>query len=440
MAIISTRLSSFWNAFVKSPTEFSPQSFQGQSYSINPDRSVLVGGSQRSIVGALYNRIAIDTAAIDIRHCRVNDNNQYLEKIDSSLNRCLTQAANIDQTARQFIQDVVVTMCDDGVAAIVPVDISENNPTSATATNIKTLRVGRIKEWMPRHIRVDLYNDCTGKREELIMPKEWVAIIENPLYSVMNEPNSTIQRLLRKLAQLDAIDEQSSQGKLDLIIQLPYTIRTDARRAEAERRRADIEKQLAGSKYGIAYADGTERVIQLNRSLENNLLEQIKYLTNMAYGQLGVSEAVVNGTAGEEEMLNYYNRTLEPIIAAVCDSMKVKFLSQTAITQGQTIKYFRDPFKLVPVNQLADIADKFTRNEIMTSNEIRGVMGYIKADDPGADQLRNKNMPTSDTGPQINNGDVSTSSNQQVNVDQNEEADPTLSNDNQTEGASSHEE
>lgn len=310
---------------------------------------------------------------------------------------CLNVAANIDQTGRQFIHDLTTTMFDDGVAAAVPVKTSDN-PNSSGSYDIYELRVGRIIAWMPQHVRVSVYNDISGQREELVLPKTWVAIVENPLYSVMNEPNSTLQRLIRKLNLLDAIDDQSSSGKLDLILQLPYTIKSDARRKEAERRRSDIEKQLTGSKYGIAYTDGTERITQLNRSVENNLLEQIKYLTTMLYGQLGVSEAIANGTATAEEMLNYHNRTIEPIISSICDAMNAKFLTKTARSQGQTIKFFRDPFKLAPVDQIAELADKFTRNEIMTSNEFRSVLGMSRVDDPAADELRNKNLNKADSG------------------------------------------
>lgn len=395
MATALTRINKFWNAFSRPPGQYIPD--VGRSYSLNPDRPYFTGGNERSIVSALYNRVALDVSALTIRHCRLNSQGQYVEEIRDSLDDCLNVAANIDQTGRQFIHDLTTTMFDDGVAAAVPVKTSDD-PNSFGSYDIYELRVGRIIAWMPQHVRVSVYNDGSGQREELVLPKTWVAIVENPLYSVMNEPNSTLQRLIRKLNLLDAIDNQSSSGKLDLILQLPYTIKSDARRKEAERRRSDIEKQLTDSKYGVAYTDGAERVIQLNRSVDNNLLDQIKYLSPMLYGQLGVSEAIANGTATPEEMLNYYNRTIEPIIASICDAMNAKFLTKTARSQGQTIKFFRDPFKLAPVDQIAELADKFTRNEIMTSNEFRSVLGMSRVDDPAADELRNKNLNKADSG------------------------------------------
>lgn len=395
MATALTRINKFWNAFSRPPGQYIPD--VGRSYSLNPDRPYFTGGNERSIVSALYNRVALDVSALTIRHCRLNSQGQYVEEIRDSLDDCLNVAANIDQTGRQFIHDLTATMFDDGVAAAVPVKTSDD-PNSFGSYDIYELRVGRIIAWMPQHVRVSVYNDGSGQREELVLPKTWVAIVENPLYSVMNEPNSTLQRLIRKLNLLDAIDNQSSSGKLDLILQLPYTIKSDARRKEAERRRSDIEKQLTDSKYGVAYTDGAERVIQLNRSVDNNLLDQIKYLSPMLYGQLGVSEAIANGTATPEEMLNYYNRTIEPIIASICDAMNAKFLTKTARSQGQTIKFFRDPFKLAPVDQIAELADKFTRNEIMTSNEFRSVLGMSRVDDPAADELRNKNLNKADSG------------------------------------------
>lgn len=376
----------------------------GMSYARNPDRAYLSGGNERSIVSSLYTRIAIDVAAINVRHCRVDEKGQYQETINDGLNYCFTVAANIDQTGRHFIQDLVMTMFDQGVAAAVPVDMGDK-PTETGSINVLTMRVGRVVEWYPRDVRVRVYNDRTGEHEEILVPKTMVAIIENPLYSVMNEPNSTLQRLIHKLNLLDAVDEQSSSGKLDLLIQLPYTIKSDARRAEAEKRRSDIEHQLMDSKYGIAYVDATEHVTQLNRSLENNLLEQIKYLTNMLYGQLGISENIANGTATEEEMLNYHNRTIEPVVSAICDAMKRTFLSKTALTQGHTIMYFRDPFKLAPISQIAELADKFTRNEIMSSNEFRSVIGLQRVDDPAADELRNKNLNKADSGSDESGGE-----------------------------------
>lgn len=395
MTTALSKVTRFWNAFSRPPGQYIPD--VGLSYSLNPDRPYFTGGNERSIVSALYNRVALDVSTLTIRHCRLNSQGQYVEEIKDSLDDCLNIAANIDQTGRQFIHDLTTTMFDDGVAAAVPVKTSDN-PNSSGSYDIYELRVGRIVAWMPQHVRVSVYNDMTGQREELVLPKTWVAIVENPLYSVMNEPNSTLQRLIRKLNLLDAIDDQSSSGKLNLILQLPYTIKSDARRKEAERRRSEIEKQLIDSPYGIAYTDGTERITQLNRSIENNLLEQIKYLTTMLYGQLGVSEAIANGTATSEEMLNYHNRTIEPIISSICDAMNAKFLTKTARSQGQIIKFFRDPFKLAPVDKIAELADKFTRNEIMTSNEFRSVLGMSRVDDAAADELRNKNLNKADSG------------------------------------------
>lgn len=395
MAVFPIKLSNLWNVFASKPKQITPNI--GRSYSMNPDRAYLSRGNERSIVSSLYNRIALDVAALDIRHCKLNEEGQYVKAMDSGLQRCLSISANIDQTPRQFIQDLVLTMFDEGVAAVVPVDL-DVSPIQNNSYDIKSVRVGRIREWYPHEVRIDVYNDRTGDHEELTLPKSMVAIVENPLYAVINEPNSTLQRLIRKLNLLDVIDEQSSSGKMDLIIQLPYVIKSDAKRAEAERRRKDIENQLMGSRYGIAYTDGTERITQLNRPVENNLLEQIKYLQTMLYGQLGISENIANGTGSEEETLNYHNRTLEPIISAICDAMKRTFLTQTAISQGQTVKFFRDPFKLVPVEQLAEIADKFTRNEIMSSNEFRSVMGFPRVNDPAADELRNKNLNKADSG------------------------------------------
>lgn len=387
---IGSRLKHAWNAFLnRDPT--GPSDYGSGSYTYRPDRVRLTRGNERSIVTSVYNRIAIDVANLSIVHCRLDDNGRYTENVDSGLNNCLTLEANIDQTGRAFIQDVVMSMFDEGVVAIVPVDTSFN-PTETSSYDILTMRTGKVLEWRPTQVKVRLYNDRTGNKEEVWLPKKAVCIVENPLFAIMNEPNSTAQRLMRKLSLLDVTDEQTASGKLDLIIQLPYVIKTDARRKQAETRRRDIEDQLAGSKYGVAYTDGTERITQLNRSLENNLLKQVEYLTNLLFSQLGITQAILDGTADEKTMLNYYNRTVEPIISAIVDEMKRKFLTKTARTQGQSIKAFRDPFKLVPVNDIAEIADKFTRNEIMTSNEIRQVIGMKPSSDPKADELRNSNI------------------------------------------------
>lgn len=384
------RLQHAWNAF-KSRDPTIPTYTYGMSYATRPDRTRLTFGNKRSIVSAIYNRIGIDVAAVSIQHVRIDQNGRYSEKIDSSLNECLSVQANIDQSGRALIQDVVMSLCDEGTVAIIPVDTTLN-PQVSGAFDIHSLRTGRILEWYPAHIRVEVYNERTGRKEELILPKKMVAVVENPLYSVMNEPNSTLKRLIRKLNLLDSIDEQSGAGKLDLIIQLPYVIKTEARRQQAETRRKDIEMQLAGSKYGIAYTDGSEKVTQLNRPAENNLMDQITYLTSMLYSQLGITEKVFDGTADESEMLNYYNRTIEPILASITDAMNRTFLTKTARTQGQKIIYIREPFKLVPVNNLAEIVDKFSRNEILSSNEIRALIGYKPVADSSADELRNKNL------------------------------------------------
>ena len=351
-------------------------------------------GNERSIVTSVYNRIALDAASIDIMHVQLDKDGRFESIRESALNECLTRNANIDQTGRAFIQDVVMSMLDEGCVAIVPVDTTFN-PDVTNSYDINTMRTAKIVEWYPAHVKVNLYNDRTGRKEDLILPKKTVAIIENPLYAVINEPNSTMQRLIRKLNLLDVIDEQSGSGKLDLIIQLPYVIKTDARRQQAEQRRKDIEMQLSGSKYGIAYTDGTERITQLNRSVDNNLMKQIEYLTSMLYSQLGITQAILDGSADDKTMLNYYNRTIEPIVSAIVDEIQRKFLTKTAITQKQAILYFRDPFRLVPVNEIAEIADKFTRNEIMTSNEIRQIVGMKPSKDPNADELRNKNLSES---------------------------------------------
>lgn len=394
---VGSRFKNAWNAFRnREPTKV----FQdiGYGYSYRPDRFHLTRGNERSIVTSVYNRIALDVAAIDIQHVQLDAEGRFCDVVQSGLNNCLSTEANLDQTGRAFIQDAVMSMMDEGCIAIVPVD-TDDDPDDTTGYQILSMRVGRIRDWYPKHIRVELYNEETGRKQDIVVPKSTVAIVENPLYAVINEPNSTMQRLIRKLNLLDAVDEQSSSGKLDLIIQLPYVVKTEARRKQAEKRRKDIEQQLAGSKYGIAYTDGTERITQLNRSLENNLMKQIEYLTSMLYSQLGITQSILDGTADDKTMLNYYNRTIEPIIAAIVDEMKRKFLSKTARSQNKSIKFFRDPFKLVPVADLAEISDKFTRNEIATSNEIRQVIGWKPSDDPKADELRNSNLSQPNESP-----------------------------------------
>ncbi len=390
---IRTRFKNAYNAFMNRNDQANYQSVGASSY-YRPDRVRLTRGGERSIVTSIYNRIALDVAAINIRHVRIDGNGRYSGEIDSGLNNCLSLEANTDQTGRMLIQDIVMTCLDEGVACVVPENTSVN-PELTASYDILSMRVGSIVEWFPKHVRVRLYNEETGLKEEITLPKSTVAIIENPLYSVINEPNSTVQRLIRKLSLLDVIDEQSSSGKLDLIIQLPYTIKSEARRQQAEKRRKDIEDQLAGSRYGIAYADATEHITQLNRSVENNLLNTIQYLTQMMYSQIGMTQAILEGTAGDQEYLNYKNQTIEPFIAAICNEFKRKFISKTARTQGQSIKYFEDPFKLVPVAQIADIADKFTRNEILTPNEVRQIIGIKPAEDENADELRNRNISQS---------------------------------------------
>ena len=384
-----SRLKHAWNAFTGN-IQMNYRDL-GMSYSYRADRPRMSRGNERSIVTSVYNRIALDVAALNVQHVRLYENGRFLSVIDDGLNNCLTLEANVDQTARSFIQDVVVSMFDEGSIAIVPVDTT-TDPNVSGSYDIQSLRVGQILDWYPQYIRARVYNEQTGRKEDIVVPKSAVAIIENPLYAVINEPNSTMQRLIRKLNLLDVIDEQSGSGKLDLIIQLPYVIKTEARRQQAENRRKDIESQLSGSKYGIAYTDGTEHITQLNRSVNNNLMSQIEYLTSMLYSQLGITQSILDGTADEKTMLNYNNRTIEPIISAIVDEMKRKFLTKTARSQHQSISFFRDPFKLVPVNDIAEIADKFTRNEIMTSNEIRQVVGMKPSDDPRADELRNKNL------------------------------------------------
>lgn len=414
---IGERFQHAWNAFMDRGTATLPFMEYGPGYSYRPDRTILRPGTERSIVTAIYNRIAIDVSSIVIQHVRLDQNGRYIETIESGLNNCLTLEANIDQTGRAMILDLVLSLCDEGCVAVVPVDTTLDPKVGSY--DIKTLRVGKILQWFPNSIQVRLYNDRTGGKQDVIIPKETAAIIENPLYSVMNEPNSTLRRLIHKLNILDAIDEQSGSGKLDLIIQLPYIVKSPQRRQQAEQRRKDIEMQLANSKYGIAYTDGTEHVTQLNRPAENNLMSQITYLTQMLYSQLGITESIINGTASEGEQLNYHNRTIEPILSAIVLEMKRKFLTKTARSQGQTIQFFRDPFKIVPANQIADIADKFTRNEVLSPNEVRGIIGYKPVDDPRADELRNRNLnkdksdqdPVTTTDEKDNENRVSSKSN-----------------------------
>ena len=385
-----SRLKHAWNAFFnRDPTN--GYSSGGMSYCYRPDRPRFTRGNERSIVTSVYNRIALDVSAINIQHVRLDNNNRFKEIINSGLNKCLNLGANIDQTGRAFIQDVVMSMLDEGCVAIVPVE-TDIDPEITDSYTICSMRTGKVLEWFSDKVKVQVYNEAKCKKEDIIVPKRTVAIIENPLYAVINEPNSTMQRLIRKLNLLDIVDENTSSGKLDLIIQLPYVIKTPARRQQAEERRKDIEMQLAGSKYGIAYTDGTERITQLNRPVENNLMKQIEYLTSMLYSQLGITQSILDGTADEQTMLNYYSRTIEPIISAIVDEMKRKFLTKTARSQNQSILFFRDPFKLVPVNNIAEIADKFTRNEIMTSNEVRQIIGMKPSDDPKADKLINSNI------------------------------------------------
>ena len=381
-----------WNAFIgnRDPTKYRQMEYYG--YPSRPDRPRLTRGNERSIVNSVFNRIALDAAEIAIKHVRLDNEDRYLETIDSGLNNCLSLEANIDQTGRAFIHDVVLSMIDEGCVAMVPIDTDDDPSDGERTFEVLSMRTAKITEWRPRHVKVNVYNEFKGAKEDVLLPKTMVGIVESPLASVVNEPNSTLQRLIRKLNLLDAIDEQSGSGKLDLIIQLPYAVKSPLKREQAEQRRQDIENQLTGSKYGIAYTDATEHITQLNRPVENNLMKQIEYLTSMLYSQLGITQAVLDGTADETTMLNYYNRTIEPIVSAIVDEMKRKFLSKTARTRKQSIMFFRDPFKLVPVEKLSDIADKMTRNEIMTSNEIRQKIGMKPSSDPSADELRNKNL------------------------------------------------
>lgn len=387
---IGSRFKNAWNAFFsRDPTPIFDNS--GNSSSYRPDRYRPTRGNERSIITAINNRIAIDVASIPIRHVRLDEDGGYLNTIDSGLNNCLNLEANLDQTGRAFIQDAVLSMLDEGCVALVPT-VTDVNPDYTDSYDIYEIRTGKITEWYPKKVKVEVYNDNTGRKQQILRPKRKVAIIENPMYSVMNEPNSTMQRLIRKLKLLDAVDEQSSSGKLDLIIQLPYVVKTETRREQAEKRRKEIEEQLTGSKYGIAYTDGTERITQLNRAVENNLLKQVEYLTSMLFSQLGITQTILDGTADEKTILNYRNRIIEPILSAIVDAMKVRFITKTARTQGQSISFFMEPFKLVPVSEIAEIADKFTRNEIMTSNEIRQIVGMKPSRAPQADELRNKNL------------------------------------------------
>lgn len=411
------RLKHAWNAFMnRDPPPYTPVNY-GYTSTFRPDRPRFTRGNERSIITSVYNRIAMDCAAITVQHVRLDENNRYISTIDSGLNNCLTVEANKDQTGRAFIQDAVMSMFDEGCVALVPVDTTIN-PVKTGSYDIQSMRTGRITQWYPNYVRVLIYNEQKGMREEVILPKAIVSIVENPLYSIMNEPNSTLQRLIRKLNLLDVIDEQSGAGKLDLIIQLPYIIKTEARKQQAEARRKDIEMQLANSKYGIAYTDGTEHITQLNRSVDNNLMKQIEYLTDMLYSQLGITKEILDGTANEQQMLNYYNRTIEPIMSALTDEMKRKFLTKTARTQGQSIVFFRDPFKLVPVNQMAEIADKFTRNEIMSSNEIRQIVGMKPVDDAKADELRNKNLNASEGQTFANTGEETDNQTKQMDLEE----------------------
>lgn len=397
-----SRLRHAWNAFInnRDPTKYQREYYGVNSYGYRPDRPRLTRGNERSIVTSIFNRIALDVAELTIVHCKLDKDDRFSEVINSGLNSCFNLEANLDQTGRAFVHDTVLSMLDEGVVGMVPIETTLD-PTVTKSFDVLSMRTGKIIEWYPAHVKVKVYNERTGEKEDLVLPKSAVGIVESPLFAVINEPNSTMQRLIRKLNLLDLIDEQSGSGKLDMIIQLPYVVRSELQKNRANERRKDIEEQLTGSKYGIAYIDGTEKVTQLNRSLENNLLKQIEYLTAMAYSQLGISQAILDGTADEKAMLNYYNRTVEPIVAAIVDEAKRKFLSKTARTQKQSIMYFRNPFKLVPVNELAESADKMTRNEIMTSNEFRQVIGLKPSSDPKADQLINSNLNHPDEKPKL---------------------------------------
>ena len=385
-----SRLKHSWNAFMNRDPTYDYIN-TGPGYSSRPDRPRFTRGNERTIVTAIYNRIALDVASINISHCKVDNNGRFIETINSSLNKCLNLEANLDQTGRAFVQDIVMSMLDEGSVAIVPVE-TDISPSKTEAYKILSIRTGKIVEWYPNHVKVRLYDERDGEKKDIKIEKKSVAIIENPLYAVINEHNSTMQRLMRKLALLDSMDERMSTGKLDMIIQLPYVIKSETRRKEAERRRKELEEQMSGSTYGIGYIDGTERIVQLNRSLDNNLVKQVEQLTSQLYSQLGITQAILDSSASEEEMLNYYSRTIEPIISAIVDEMKRKFLTKTARTQNQTIKFFRDPFRLVPLSKLAEIAGTFTQNEIITANEVRQIIGMKPSDDPKADQLVNSNI------------------------------------------------
>ena len=380
-----------WGLFTNTNNKNPTVKPEGSSYTISPTRPRFTRGNERTIVTSVYNRIAIDASTIDIMHVRLDDEGRFKEPIKSNLNNCLTVEANIDQTSRSFMLDIVISLLDEGCVAVVPVKTTLN-PNNTESYDIEELRTGRIMEWFPKHVLVRLYNDETGMYQDVTLPKSQVAIIENPLYTIMNEPNSTMQRLIHKLSLLDIIDEESSSGKMDLIIQLPYIIKNDTKRSQAEERRKQIEDQLRGSRYGVAYIDGTEKVTQLNRSVENNILKQVEYLTNLLYSQLGLTQTIMDGTADENAMNNYYNRTVEPVVSAIVDEFHRKFLTKTARTQGQAIMFFRDPFKLMSVTSIADTADKFTRNELLSSNEFRQIIGRKPSTDPKADMLLNKNI------------------------------------------------
>lgn len=397
---IGDRIRHAWDAFMDRDSPPFKSINVGSSSSIRPDRPRFTKGAERTIVTAIYNKIAMDCASVDIRHVKLDENNRYISDIDSSLNSCLNVEANIDQTGRAFKQDIFMSMFDEGCVAVVPVE-TDLNPKNTDSYKIFSMRTGKVVEWFPEYVKVNMYNDKKGLMEDVILPKKMVAIIENPLYSVMNERNSVMQRLIRKLSLLDAIDEQAGSGKLNLIIQLPYVVKTEARKAQANARRKEMEDQLANSKYGIAYTDGTEKITQLGRGIDNNLMAQIEYLTKLLYSQMGITQAIMEGTASEQEMLNYNYRTIEPIISALVDEMKRKFLTKTARTQKQSIMFFRDPFRLCPISNLSEIADKFTRNEIMSTNEFRQIIGMKPSMDPAADELRNKNMPISETGTEL---------------------------------------
>lgn len=400
---LTDRLKRAFNAFSnKDPTNFTSRYDVGLSSYTKPDRIHLNYGNERSIIAAIYNRIATDAASVKIEHVRLDNNGRFTEVINSDLNNALTLEANIDQTGRDLRKDIIMSLMDEGSIAVIPVD-TDIDPMKTDSYDILTLRVGKIIEWFPKNVRVRLYNDNNGQKEDLILPKTKVAIIENPFYTIMNEPNSTLKRLTRKLNMLDVVDEQTSSGKLDLIIQLPYVVKTEAQKSQAERRRKDIEAQLANGKYGIAYTDGTEHITQLNRPAENNLMSQIEYLTNLLFSQLGITQSILDGTADENTLNNYYDRTIEPILSAITDEFNRKFLTKTARTQGQAIMFFRDPFKLIPVSQIAEVADKFTRNEILSSNEVRGIIGYKPSSDPAADELRNANLNRTKDDPRPQN-------------------------------------